>query len=802
MLKNILITSLRNFFRNRSFSLINLIGLSVSMSLAMLIIMIIRDQLAFDNFHHDSDRIYRVNTKLNDPEWGTVDFASAPLPMAQALKEYTFTEDVVGVNRQLYGDATFGNVSVPLKGLIVDPSFVRIFDFPLSKGDTESALDNPNSLVLTHEAALKIFGTEDPIGKTISVSKFGEFTITGVLEKFKGKTHFEFEALCSSSSLPMFEKDNIINPSINDWSAYYDNYVYLKLKEDQSMADVQKALTGINKIEGVGLKSMGKDITYDFYLQPLGKITPGPELSGTMGRGLPAFLLIFLGVLAIIVLVMSVFNFTNLTIARSLSRAREIGVRKVVGAKRSQVFGQFVAEAVIFSLIALFFSYLLLQFLKDGFLKLSFSNDFSIGLQEDVVLYLIFIVFAVVVGILAGILPASYLSAFKPSRVLKDVQNVKVYSRLTFRKVLMVSQFTLSIIFVVVVLVVYRQVDFMLTSDYGIDQSNNLNIRLRGTTFENLANDVRRIPGVDRVGGVSHKLGTWDDNSAHYKRNKSDKSTPVRHFMVDHNYIENISLKFVAGKNFIPDEQKTLEKHVILNETFVRQFGFESAHDAIGETIYADDSISLQVIGVVKDFHFRPLTNQIGPLVLRYNLSDIGYLNAKIHPGQKASVLASLEQIWKRHDPTHSFDYMMMEDEIDDAYRESGMKDMLMIVGYITFLVISLACLGMLGMAMYSSQVRAKEVSIRKIMGASAMNVVMLLSRSFIILIGVAMLIGVPVSFIMSEVFLQDFAYRIQVTPLLIGTGIVIIAALGLVIVWSQTIRIATSNPVKWIKNE
>jgi putative ABC transport system permease protein len=802
MLKNILITSLRNFFRNRSFSLINLIGLSISMSLAMLIIMIIRDQFAFDNFHQDSDRIYRVNTKLNDSDWGIIDFASAPLPMAQALSEYAFTEEVVRVNRQLYGDATFGNVSVPLKGLIVDPSFVTIFNFPLSKGDAESALDNPNSLILTHEAAQKMFGSEDPIGKTISISKFGEFTITGVLAKLKGKTHFEFEVLCSASSLPIFEKDNIINSSVDNWSAYYDNYVYLKLKDDQSIGDVEKALQEINKVNGVGLKSMGKDITYDFYLQPLEKITPGPELSGTMGRGLPAFMLIFLGVLAAIVLVMSIFNFTNLTIAKSLSRAREIGVRKVVGAKRSQVFGQFIAEAVIFSLIALSFSYVLLQVLKDGFLKLSFNSDFSIGLQEDVSLYMIFIVFAVIVGILAGILPASYLSAFKPSRVLKDVQNVKVYSRLTFRKILMVSQFTLSIIFVVVVLVVYRQVDFMLSSDYGIDQSNNLNIRLKGITFEKLANDIRSIPGVERVGGVSHKLGTWEDNSAHYKRNKNDKSAPVRHFMVDHNYLKNISLKFVAGKNFNPDEQTTSEKHVILNETFVRQFGFESAHDAIGETIYADDSISLQIIGVVKDFHFRPLTNQIGPLALRYNLAAIGYLNAKIHSGQKASVLASLNQIWKRHDPTHPIDYMMMEDEIDDAYRQSGMKDMVVIVSYITFLVISLACLGMLGMAMYSSQVRAKEVSIRKIMGASAMNVVMLLSHSFLILIAIAMLIGVPVSFITSEVFLQDFAYRIQITPLLIGTGIMIIAVPGLGIVWSQTIRIATSNPVNWIRNE
>ncbi len=802
MLKNILITSLRNFLRNRSFSLINLIGLSVSMSLAMLIIMIIRDQLSFDKFHFDSSRIYRVNTKLHDPEWGTVDLASTPLPVGRALSDYSLVENVVRINRQFYGDATYENVNVPLKGLIVDPTFLHVFNFPFEKGDPATALNTPNGLVLTHEAAEKIFGSDNPIGQTISLSRFGEFTIAGVLKKFRGKTHFEFEMLCSSSFLPGFEKNDLINASAENWSAYYDNYVYIKLKEDQTITGTENVLAEINKRYCVGLKSLNRDISYDFYLQPLNKITPGPELSGTMGRGLPSFMLIFLGVLAAVVLVMSIFNFTNLTIAKSLSRAREIGVRKVVGAKRSQVFAQFIGEAVLFSLIALSFSYLLLQFLKNGFTSLSFNRDFSIDLREDVSLYVIFIGFAIVVGALAGVLPAFYLSAFKPSRVLKDVQNVKIYSRLTFRKILMVSQFTLSIIFVIVVLVVYNQVDFMLTSDYGIDQKNNLHIRLQSADFEKLANDVRSIPGVERVGGVSHKLGTWEDGSTHYKRSKSNNPSSIRHFMVDENYLENLSLKFVAGRNFIAAEQLTTEKHVILNETATAHFGFESAADAIGETIYADDTISLQIIGVVKDFHFRPLTNKIGPLALRYNLDNIGYLSVKILPANKNVVMTSLAAVWKKHDPIHPIDHMMMEDEIDDAYRQSGMKDMLVIVSYITFLVISLACLGMLGMAMYSSQVRAKEVSVRKIMGASAIQVVMLLSRSFIMLIAIAVLIGVPVSFLLGDVFLQDFAYKIQITPLLIGTGVMIIAAIGLVIIWSQTIRVAMSNPVKWIRNE
>lgn len=804
MFKNILVTSLRNFFRNRIFSLINLIGLSVSMSLGMLILMIIKDQFAFDNFHKDSDRIYRVNTRVLHPDWGMIDFASAPLSLGRVLNdEYSVTENVVRINRQLYGDATYLNVNVPLKGLLVDPSFLNVFSFPLLKGDSATALLAPNSLVLTKRTAEKIFGTTEPIGQIISIKGKGDFTITGVLQEFPGKTHFEFEMLCSISTLPILEKSHSATSTLDNWSTYYDNYVYIKLKEGIDTEEAEEALTKINKKYCIGLKSEGRDIAYNaFYLHPLGKITPGPELASQMGKGLPSSFLIFLGVLAGVVLLMSVFNFTNLTIAKSLSRAREIGVRKVVGANRHQVFIQFIGEAVVFSVIALVSSYLLLQVLKIGFLELSFLQHFITDLNEDFSLYIIFVLFAIAVGILAGVLPATYLSAFKPVRVLKDVQNIKVYTRLTFRKMLMVTQFTLSVIFVIVVLVIYRQVDFMLTADYGIQQKNNLNLSLQGVAFEKIANEIRSLPGVVRVGGVSHKLGTWEDGSSDYKKSKNDKPFVMSDFMVDDNYIDNLSIVFLAGQNFNPVEQVGYEKDVILNETALANFGFRYPLDAIGQIIHADDTLALHIIGVVKDFHFRPLSNKIGPLALRYNPKEFGYLSANIHPLQIESTKESIMAIWKTYDPNHPIEFMMMDQEIDDAYRQTGLSDMPKIVGYIAFLIVSLACLGMIGMAMYASQIRAKEVGIRKVMGASVADMVMLLSKSYLVLIGVAIIIGVPVSVMLGEVFLQEYPYRIQITPLLLGISITIIAGLGLLTVWSQTVKVAVSNPVKWLKHE
>lgn len=803
MFKSIILTAFRNILRNKAFSAINLIGLSVSMSLAMLIILIVKEQMTFDTFHNDRDRIYRISTRALRVEGGSEDYASAPLPLGQVIKdEYTFAENVVTINRRLNGDAIYGNINVPLSGLIVDPSFLQMFNFQFEQGNPSTALSQPNNLVLTQQAAERIFGELDPLGQTMSINGYGEFTVTGVLKKFPGKTHFEFEALASSTAIPVWEKDGVIGSSIGNWNNYYGSYVYFKLKEGHTPAEAAEVLPAIVKKYYSNLKLETRDRGYEFFLMPLNSITPGPMMSNQLGNGMPTILLIFLSTLAGIVLIMSVFNFTNLMIAKSLTRAREIGVRKVIGAKRVQVFVQFVGETVIFALLALVVSYILLQFLKTGYLQLPLNEEFAMNLEEDYLLYLIFIVFAIVVGIIAGLLPAGYLSAFKPLNVLKDSANIRVYSRLSFRKMLMVAQFTFSVIFVIVVLIIHSQIDFMLTADYGFNQKDILNVRLQGTDFEKFATEAKSIPGVVTVGGVSHALGTSSDRASDFKKNLGDEPFVMRDFVMDENYISNLDLTFLAGRNFDPATESGREIHVILNESALQQFNFPDPVSAIGQSVFVDDSVQLEVIGVVRDFHFRPLNSKIGPLALRYNKNELGYASLKIVPGQKESVIASLLPLWKRLDAVHQMEYMMMDEQIDNDYREAGFSDILVIIGYITFLAVTLACLGMLGMAMYATQTRVKEVGVRKVMGASVTNVVMLLSRSFMILILIAVIIGVPVSIFVGSFFLEMFAYRIEISPLLVMGGIFVIAGLGLLIICSQTIRAARSNPVKSLRYE
>jgi putative ABC transport system permease protein len=771
------------------------------MSLGLLIIVIVKEQYGFDTFHADVDNIYRVNTRALRVEGGSEPYASAPVPLGRILKDqYSFTEEVMVFTRQLNGDVTFENTIVSIAGYAADPSFLTVFNFPLEKGNPATALDEPNGLVITQQAAKKIFGQTEPLGKSVSIGGYGDFTVTGVFRDFPGKTHLDFEGLISSKAIPGLEAASAVSKTTDNWNNYYHGYVYVKLSDDRTADELERALSEISKVQYANLSLETRDRGYEFYLQPLSAITPGPILSNNLGKGLPDLLLIFMGALASIVMIMACFNYTNLMIAKSLSRAREIGIRKVVGGQRWQVFLQFVGESIVFSMVALGISYILYQLIKPGFGQLHIMQEFSsITLTEDGGVILLFILFALLVGILAGVLPAGYLSAFKPVKVLKQVGTLKVYSRLTFRKVLMVTQFALSLVFILFVIVVYRQVQFMTNANYGFNEKNIVNVELRGVSYENIANEVNALAEVQSVGGVSHRLGTWEDGASDYKRNRDDKPFVMRDFVVNSNYVANLELTFLAGQNF---NSRSPETDVILNESALKSFEFEDPISAVGQSVYSSDSVMLQVAGVVQDFNFRPMNYQIGPLALRNSSSDFRLMSVKLSGDDILTFITRLEPIWKKHDPVHALEWNTMEGELDKAYTDAGFSDVYTIVGYIAFVAVSLACLGMLGMAMYSAQTRTKEIGVRKVLGATVTDVVLLLSRSFMILIGVAVLIGVPIGYFLSDQFLNTYAYKIEITPWLILSGITFLVVLGALTISSQTIRAAFTNPVRSLRYE
>ena len=803
MFKSYIKVALRNIWKSKAFSFINIVGLSVSMSLGLLIILIVKEQYSFDRFHSDADRIYRVNTKSLRVGGGTEDYASVPLPVAAELKDkYSFSEEIVRLNRRVNQDIVFGDVRVPVFGFFADPSFFKVFNFKLEKGNSATALSSPDGLVLTQEAAKRIFGDVDPLGKTVELIGYGNFTVNGVMEEFPGKTHFEFEVLVSMSALPILEKQEIVSQSLQSWTNYYSGHIYVKLQKGKGEKEVNDALASISKRNYDGVKLETRDKGYEFYLQPLTKISPGPILSNNMGRAMPKILLVILSVLAIVIITMAGLNYTSLMIARSLKRAREIGVRKVMGANRWQVFIQFIGESVVFSVLALIVSYLILQFLKVSFLQFRLTQSFSVDLKETGLIYILFLLFAVIIGIIAGLLPASYLSGFKPVHVLKNAIGAKFGNRITFRKILMVVQFTLSLIFIICVLFIYQQVNYMLSKNYGINEKNIINLQLQGNDHEKLSNEIIKISGVKRVGAVSHSLGTSADRASDYRKNLSDEPFVMRDFCIDENYLQNLQVKFVAGRNFKTGLSKEKESEVILNETALKSFGFKNSSAALNQVIYSEDSAQLLVVGVVKDFNFRTMEYAIGPLAFRYRPGDYSILSIAVDSAAMANVIADLRSTWKKVDAVHPIQFITMEDDIDQTYVESGYTDIVKIIGYISFLAITLACLGMLGMVMYSTQLKVKEVGVRKVLGASVKDVTLLLSRSFIIIIMIGVVIGIPVGYFLGNFFLQNFAFRISNSWLLVLFAIVITGLLGLITICSQTIRAAITNPVKSLRTE
>lgn len=803
MLKSILITALRNIFRNRTFSAINLVGLSISMSLGLLIITVIQEQFTYDSFHEESDRIVRINTRALRSDGGSEDYATVPFPLGNAINEdYGFAESMVRINRFLNGDAVAGTTTVPIQGLLADPSFLEVFKFPLQKGDASTALSSPSGLVLTQETATRLFGNADPMGKGVTIQGYGEFQVTGVLAPFPAKTHFDFEVLGSTSLLPVLEKTRVVEATTGSWTNYYASYVYLKLKEGTTAEEIGAALNAIVDKYYANLELETRDKGYSFFALPLKDLTPGPMMSNQMGTGMPMFLVIFLGVLAGIIMLMACFNYTNMMIAKSLSRVREIGIRKAIGAQRGQVFIQFVGEAVVFSLLALVASYGLLQLLKPAFRQLNIAQEFAVTLGEGSSLYFYFLGFAVVTGMLAGVLPSTYLSALKPVSVLKDAGSTRVMSRQALRKGLIVFQFMLSVCFIIVITVIFNQVNFMLEKDYGFNEKDILNVRLQGVSFETLSTEAGRIPGVISVGGVSHRLGTWQDRASDYQKGPGEKAFGIRDFMVDRNYIEQLGLEFLAGRNFDARPVMGRERQIILNERALSRFDFKTPQDALGSAVYLNDSTSLEVIGVVKDFHFRPMNYEIGPLALRNNSAEFGFLSARISPGTEKAVAASLEKLWKNHDQVHPFEWKMMEDEIDEAYTASGFVDVVKIVGYISFLAVTLACLGMLGMAMYATQIRMKEIGIRKVMGANEGQVIVVLSRGFMILIVLGAILGTPLGYFLGTTFLDSYAYKAPLGVVAISSGFAVMSVLGALTIMSQTWSASRRNPVESLRYE
>jgi putative ABC transport system permease protein len=784
MFKNCAKIALRNLRNNKGYSIINIAGLTVGMACFLLIVLWVRDEVSFDRWHEHADHTYRVIHK----QPGSSDFSTYGCGALGPALQSNYPE-ITHFSRH------FGPVSSPLRFedkvfnadvAGVDPGFFDIFSFRFLKGKPGEALSDPDSIVLTESTALRYFGREDPIGKTMNFEWWGpwhDFKVTAVVADLPGNTHLDFDIL-----LP-FEFVTRSGMVIDTWDVVaYRTYV--RLQEDADPAEVGAKIAGIMREHVPDWKS-------DVALFPARDIH-----LRTSQRGAKAvtYVRLFL-LIGSLILLMACINFVNLSTARSAKRAREVGMRKVVGARRGQLVRQFLSESLFMALLALILSSGLVSLLLPAVNSVSGKSlvlrlDGSLGLQM--------LAITLLVGVGGGIFPALHLSRFSPSRVVGRLSTTRGGNPL-FRKILVVLQFGISILLIISSMVVLRQSDFMRRQDWGINTEFVVNMDLRGGIRRNyraIREELLRLPQVKAVcitnGSLSKNFGT---DEADWEGRMPEERLSMAIHAVDYEYDDVFGVEMVEGRFLSRDFATDANEGVVLNQTAVRLMGLE---DPIGKRFDCplpfDPDRRGRIVGVVKDFHFRSLHEPIAPLIMVIAPGWITDLYIRLDGSDLGGSMAAIEQIIKTRAPDTPFDYRFLDAEIDRLYSSEIRMGRLVRAG--TALAVLIACLGLFGLASFMAEQRTREIGIRKVLGSSSAGIVTLFSKDFLLWVGIANLIAWPVAWWIAGRWLHNFAYRVplSVWPFMLS------GAAAMAIAWLtvsyQSLRAAAANPVDSLRHE
>ena len=797
MIKNYLLTAFRNILRYKGFSFINIFGLALSMSVCMLIIVVLVDQFKYDDFVTKKDRIYRIESIDNLSKYSLKNYASTTYPLHNELTtNYAVVEDAVVINNRFGGNGLYSETRLPINGFYTNESFLNLFDFELTSNSFKNPLHEPFSIVLKEEVAKKYFTEEDPIGKFLQVDSLGEFKITGIIKKPVNKSQFQFDALVSANTIEILEKTDKISDISDNWENYYSNYVYILVDKNANLDNIQSVLNKISKERYADIEKY--DVS--FYLKPFNKIVPGAFIGNEIGMFLPKIFIIFLGGLSLIIIISASFNYTSLSMARSLLRAKEVGVRKTLGANRRQIIFQFLSEAILIAIFALLLAFVFLQLILPGFSGMKLMSLLEISPKQGFTVYLWFFIFAVITGFLSGILPAVYISALNPIKVLKGVTNIKLLSKITLRKILLVTQFTFSMIFIISIILIYKQMNYMINAEMGFDRDFVYNVRLQDNDFTKVKNYYSQFPEIKNISGASHVPGVGYINDTEIRLNHDDEKINVHSFAVDENYIDVMGIELIAGKSFPENLSSEVESFIIIDERTVSTLNLGNPSETIGKSIIVGDSSLVEIIGVVKNYHYAALFLPVRPLTLRYKSENFRIAALRLESGITPSIIAKIKSEWKNIDKYNEFNGEFLDAEIKDYY--SYFEDILYTVGFTSILAIVIACLGLLGMATYSTQTRIKEIGIRKVYGAENKTIMLLISKSYIKMFLIAAIIAGPLAYLINNMWLQYIANH---APFGFGTifiGIIIIISFGMLTIASQTLKAANTNPADSLRYE
>lgn len=781
MFKNYVKTVVRRLQRNKGYSFINIVGLAMGMACCILILLWVQDELSYDLFHEHAKHLYRVVEK-NQYDTGVSFSAVTPAPVANVVK--TEVPEVRNVARIWLENIPleYGDKKSTLMGGLVDDSFLDMFTFPLNKGDAETALSDMNTILLTEESAVRLFGNEDPLGKSLKALDGYTITVTGILKDIPNNSHLRFDFLIPLQLATQF------GISLENW-AHSRYFTYVQLHENASPEEAKIKIRALEQRNAPGGSNS------ELQLQPIKDI----YLHSLNGGGAITYVYVF-SIVALFSLIIACINFINLTTAWAAKRAKEVGLKKVMGAHRWQLVRQLMGETVVFTMMALVVAVLLVYFILPVFNEFS-GKHLALSLLHDASLINGLIGISVITGLIAGSYPALYLSAFQPVQTLRSTLSRGIRGSKSFlRKGLVVFQFVISIALIVCTAVVYSQLYYMSHKDLGIDVENIVCVPVDdlSTDYETMKHEFLQSPHILHVTAISNPpmptfLGT---SAAIWEGKREGQRISMGLAMVDYDCIETFRMEIVEGRGFSREFSTDATEAYIVNETAVRAMGMESP---IGKK-FSWNQRDGKIIGVVKNFHSQSLRWEIRSFVLLISPAWYNYLCIKVSADKTSEALVFIKDKWSQLRPNQELTYSFLDTRIDGLYRaEHRMGSVLQ---YFAFLAIFISCLGLFGLAAFVAEQRTKEIGIRKVLGSSVSTIVFLLAKEFLKWVFIANIVAWPLAWYAMNRWLQNFAYRTGISPWILISSGVLAMIIAVLTVSYQSIKAALANPVESLRYE
>ncbi|WP_435357065.1 FtsX-like permease family protein [Emticicia sp. SJ17W-69] len=805
MLKNYFKIALRNLVKNKVYSFINIGGLAVGMAICLLINLYIFDELSYDKQFENVEQLYRVGTLAKDEKW-----TSVSAPVAQGLKkDFAEVEQVArflkfpNMDKMLLKNTKLNKQFYEDNGYYVDDTFFEIFSYQSKYGSLKNALTEPNSIVISENVASKMFGNENPLNKTISVEiPYGktDFIVKGIFDENQQKSHINAHFFLSmeNNDIGQWAK------SQTSWSNNSIFHTYLKLKKGADAVKFEAKLDDFfQRNGGADLKAAG--VSKSLFLQPVKDIylksSFGNEIAA---NGSMTYIYIF-GSIAVFLLLIACINFMNLSTARAEKRAKEVGIRKAIGAVKSGLVAQFLSESLIMCLISLCFALGLVKLFLPLFNQFTLK-DLSLFQNSNSLLWIPGI--ALITGLLAGLYPSFYLASFKPIEVLKG-RLINRISAVAIRKGLVVFQFAISISLIFAVVIIWQQMNLVRNQDLGFNKNQQIILPLQSTTSANnvgvLKNELLKITDVKAItSGTSYPGIQLIEDQMFYAEGKTqNENVDIHYVRANEDYSATLGYKTLFGRELSNNPQAD-SSAIVLNESAVKKLGFD-VKNAIGKKIYYawnNKVLSREIVGVIKDFNYRSLHEAISPFgLVKLNDGDqASYLIANVKTSNYKNIIGAFEIIWKHTNPETPFEYTFLDQEFQRNYEKEERTAGIII--YFTLIAIVIACLGLFGLATFTAEQRTKEIGIRKVLGASVISITQLLSIDFLKLVFIACLLALPLGYWIMTKWLQDFAYKIDVSWWIFALSGFVAIIIALLTVSYQAIKAALMNPVKSLKTE